>query len=531
MANREQPATNNAEEMRTPAKPPETEGEEKPTPKPPESEGVPHVLPRSPESSRSRPTAKPSDSSGAALPDQNRIPERPTESSWEQQSTSQQPRKSSVTEKESPKQVGPPENKDGPREEKPKSKKNKKQKQAVSTEKQSTTSPKQKQPSKKPGQAKLKLPPEETLQDSEQAASTSKEIQVGKQQNGKEDAKRSMNHTEKKMSQTQSETGQSAAPPQDKDATNKLDTGEEPAPLLELLEVDGWSSILQDEAPVAVAAGEHTKAVSKGEQIAMSAATNKQQRPTEAKPSSGPKRKNGKKRQAMRDPGAQSIPQPAQKQSKVSVEVRKETTSAEPRQTDEQSVTSLSQKLSKVTVRQREKEGSAVGGEFNDPTVTSQPTSGEVEQLFWQVLAEGFPRHFSTEMVQAIRRNGRLLIHNAHVLVIGCLEGTTYVDLFGSLTKENVYKAGPIMKAIDKMVPFLKKRNINAIKKAREYLNESYMVRRGELQERSPSYQTHLYMVRVVEGTLSYLTELVEWLSQSDADPWIPLGQRCDATD
>ena len=463
------------------------------------------------------------------------IPETPLESSLAQQSNSQQPRKSDVTETEIPEQVGLPQNKDEretKREAKPKWKKNKKQKQAISTEKQSTTSLKSKQPSKKPGQDKLKLLADESPQNNEQAATTSREIQAAKQQNGKEDTERSTNQTEKKVSPTQSETRQSATSPEDKDSKNKLDTGDEPAALSELLEIDGWSSVLGDEESTVVSGGEQTKAVSKGKQMTLLAGANRQQWPTEAKSSSGPKRKNGKKRQAVRDAGTQSITQPAQKLSKISIEVGKETTSAEPRQTDEQLMASLSQKLSKMTVGKRGKERSAVDGEFNDPTVTSQPTSGELEQLFWQVLAEGFPLHFlPTENVRARRQNGRLIQENAHILVVDCPEGTSYVRLFGSLTKDNVYKAGPIIKTIDRMVPFLKTKNINAIKKAREYLYEIYMVRRGELREGSPSYQTHLYMVRVVEGTLSYFTELVEWLSQSDADPWIPLGQRCDATD
>ncbi|KAF0307417.1 hypothetical protein FJT64_021255 [Amphibalanus amphitrite] len=105
----------------------------------------------------------------------------------------------------------------------------------------------------------------------------------------------------------------------------------------------------------------------------------------------------------------------------------------------------------------------------------------------------------------------------------------SYPALFGKIT-DGGYQAGPVVKTLDSMVPFLKKKSEQAIKKARGYLKEAYIIRTGELRKKSKSYDSHLYMAHVLRGTLDYLDELVRWLDQVDADPWVPWDERPNAS-
>ncbi|XP_043211336.1 uncharacterized protein LOC122375846 isoform X2 [Amphibalanus amphitrite] len=172
---------------------------------------------------------------------------------------------------------------------------------------------------------------------------------------------------------------------------------------------------------------------------------------------------------------------------------------------------------------------SAIESSETSDAVFPPPTSGEMERLCWVTLEEGLPRHFSTKSLRSKRVNGRVVITNPHTLVTGCPIGITYTGLFGKLT-DGGYQAGPVVKTLDHMVPFLKKKSEQAIKKARGYLKEAYIIRTGELRKKSKSYDSHLYMVHVLRGTLDYLDELVRWLDQVDANPWVPWDERPSAS-
>ncbi|XP_043210621.1 uncharacterized protein LOC122375346 [Amphibalanus amphitrite] len=171
---------------------------------------------------------------------------------------------------------------------------------------------------------------------------------------------------------------------------------------------------------------------------------------------------------------------------------------------------------------------SAIESSETSDAVFLPPTSGEVEQLFWVTLEKGLPLHFSTKSLRAKRENGRPIITNPHTLVKDC-SNCSYPALFGKIT-DGGYQAGPIVKTLDDMVPFLKKKSEQAIKKARGYLKEAYIIRTGELRKKSKSYDSHLYMAHVLRGTLDYLDELVRWLDQVDADPWVPWDERPNAS-
>ncbi|XP_043210691.1 uncharacterized protein LOC122375396 [Amphibalanus amphitrite] len=169
-----------------------------------------------------------------------------------------------------------------------------------------------------------------------------------------------------------------------------------------------------------------------------------------------------------------------------------------------------------------------VGESENNETMEAvllPPTSGEMEYLFWISLEKGLPYHFSTKSLRANRMNGRVHMTNPHTLVKDCSISISYPLLFGKFT-DGDYQAGPVVKTLDDMVPFLKRKAEQAIKKARGYLKEAYIIRSEELCEKSKSYKSHLNMVRIVGGTLSYLDELVQWLDQTDADPWVPWDER-----
>ncbi|XP_043211327.1 uncharacterized protein LOC122375846 isoform X1 [Amphibalanus amphitrite] len=188
----------------------------------------------------------------------------------------------------------------------------------------------------------------------------------------------------------------------------------------------------------------------------------------------------------------------------------------------DRAVAGLSQQLLSIKIEEIE------SSETSD-AVFPPPTSGEMERLCWVTLEEGLPRHFSTKSLRSKRVNGRVVITNPHTLVTGCPIGITYTGLFGKLT-DGGYQAGPVVKTLDHMVPFLKKKSEQAIKKARGYLKEAYIIRTGELRKKSKSYDSHLYMVHVLRGTLDYLDELVRWLDQVDANPWVPWDERPSAS-
>ena len=158
--------------------------------------------------------------------------------------------------------------------------------------------------------------------------------------------------------------------------------------------------------------------------------------------------------------------------------------------------------------------------DFDINSFENLSTSGEWECLFFDELEKGFPKLFSTKNLRGVTKRGRVLIDNPHTLVRDCPEGSSYPDLFGSWTEGDGYKCGPIVKTLDRMVLFSKWENKKAIKNAKECLEGIVKTRRGELRKRSRSYRNHLYMVRVIEGTLAYFTELVEWLSLPNAGPW-----------
>ena len=157
-------------------------------------------------------------------------------------------------------------------------------------------------------------------------------------------------------------------------------------------------------------------------------------------------------------------------------------------------------------------------GEWTAPP----PTSGELERLFFAALSRAFPLHFPSRALISARRHGRTRITNAHVLVRGCVPGTSYCGLFGSWSESGGYSGGPIVHTLDELVPFLKSRSVLEMEEARDFLAEAVVVRQEELRPQSGSYHQHVYMLHVMRGTLSHLGRLLRWLSQQDAPAWVP---------
>ena len=179
----------------------------------------------------------------------------------------------------------------------------------------------------------------------------------------------------------------------------------------------------------------------------------------------------------------------------------------------------ISDALSEWTERSSEwAKSSSTPAEWAGPP----PTSGELERLFFAALSRAFPLHFSTRLLIPTRRSGRTRITNAHVLVRGCPPGTSYCGLFGGWSEVGGYSGGPIVRTLDELVPFLKARSIADMAEARGFLAEAVVVRQEELRPQSGSYRQHVHMLHVMQGTLSHLGRLLQWLSQRDAPAWVP---------
>ena len=149
------------------------------------------------------------------------------------------------------------------------------------------------------------------------------------------------------------------------------------------------------------------------------------------------------------------------------------------------------------------------------------PTSGELEKLFFAALERALPLHFRTRPLVSARRNGRTVITNAHALVRGCSRGTSYPQLFGTWSEAAGYSGGPIVRTLDGLVPFLKRRAAGELRAARDYLSEAVVARREQLRPRSASFRQHRHLVRVMGGTLAHLDRLVLWLARRDAPVWV----------
>ena len=176
-------------------------------------------------------------------------------------------------------------------------------------------------------------------------------------------------------------------------------------------------------------------------------------------------------------------------------------------QQDDADVVSLAYLVSSSTIGNRKQNMSSKSVSI------PEPSSGEVEQLFWKSLEKELPEQFSTKEVRAKRVSGSVRITNPHVLVTGCPIGTTYRSLFGTMTQGSIYWPGAVVNTLERIEPLEKKRAEKSIAKAKEYLREAYLIRRRELRKNSPSYKSHLHMVHVVKGTLDYLEDLCQSLS------------------